>query len=112
MGAAYLERRIPHILKSMPGERVSDWQFNFRIWHLALGFLDEYYEEIFSERPNNEIWTDADFLFWLGTVFRNTGFTAHPRYLEVAELLGLTDVWEARGAPDFCTKIDRRWVCE
>jgi len=112
MGAAYLERRIPHILKSMPGERARNWQFNFRIWYLALGFLDEYYEEIFSERPNNEIWTDADVLFWLGTVFRSTGFTAHPRYLEVAGLLGLTDVWEARGAPDFCSKIDRRWVCE
>ena len=112
MGAAYLQRRIPHILESMPEEQANAWQFNFRIWYLALGFLDQYYDEIFSERPNDAIWTDADVLFWLGTVFRSTGFTAHPRYLEVAELLGLTDVWEARGAPDFCSKMDRRWVCE
>ena len=112
MGAAYLARRVPHILDSMPEELAQAWRINFRIWYLALGFLDQYYDEILSEGPNDKLWTDADILFWLGTIFRSAGFTAHSKYLEAAELIGITDVWEVRGPPDFCNKMDGKWVCE
>jgi tetratricopeptide (TPR) repeat protein len=112
MGAAYLQRRIPHVLASVPGEVASGWQFDLRVWYLVFGFLDQYYDEIFSEGPNNKFWADADVFFWLGTIFRSGGFTAHPRYLEAARLLGITDVWEVRGPPDFCEKVDNKWDCE
>jgi hypothetical protein len=44
--------------------------------------------------------------------FRDQGFTAHPKYLEVAEWMGLTDVWDRRGPPDYCSKVEGRWVCD
>jgi len=112
MGAAYLKRRIPHILDSMPEEQVRAWQFTFHVWYLVFGFLELYYDEIIALGPDNQIWTDADMYFWLGTIFRGGGFTAHPMYLEVAELLDVTDVWEVRGPPDFCDKTNGKWVCE
>jgi len=49
---------------------------------------------------------------WIGTVFRHGGFTAHPKYLEAAESLGVIDIWEQRGPPDFCEKLNGQWVCE
>lgn len=49
---------------------------------------------------------------WYGTTLRDHGFTANPNYLELAKWMGLTDVWDQRGPPDFCRKVDARWVCE
>jgi hypothetical protein len=49
---------------------------------------------------------------WYGTVCRDTGFTARPQYVELANRMGLVDIWEQRGPPDFCSKADGRWVCE
>jgi hypothetical protein len=40
------------------------------------------------------------------------GFTAHPKYLEVVESIGIMDVWEQRGPPDFCDKVGGEWVCK
>ena len=44
--------------------------------------------------------------------FGREGYTSHPMYLEVAERLGLIDIWEQRGPPDFCEKVGGKWVCE
>jgi hypothetical protein len=55
---------------------------------------------------------DAERLIQVGTQNRRLGFTAHPKYLEVAEATGIMDVWEQRGPPDFCEKVDGQWVCE
>ena len=111
-GQAYLDRRIPQIIASMPDEYAGEWQNTLTLWYLLFGFVDRYYELIFEAGPNASIWSDADIHTWKGTVFRHGGFTAHPKYLEVAELLGLTAVWEQRGPPDFCEKAGNRWVCE
>ncbi|MCZ6517168.1 MAG: hypothetical protein O6763_06745 [Gammaproteobacteria bacterium] len=40
------------------------------------------------------------------------GFTANPKYLDVAEGSGLMELWEQRGPPDFCEKVDDEWTCE
>jgi tetratricopeptide (TPR) repeat protein len=111
LGAAYIERRIPEILASMPeGDR-----FEYEQWlsslYLDFGFLDRYYEQILAYDLTASNWTDADILIYVGTVSRESGFTAHPKYLEVAELTGLIDVWEKRGPPDFCSRPDGRWDC-
>jgi TolB-like protein len=111
-GQAYLDRRIPQIVASMPDEYAGEWQFILTPWYLYFGFLDRYYELIFEAEPNAKTWTDADIHMWRGTVVRHGGFTAHPRYLEAAESLGIIDVWEQRGPPDFCEKLDGAWVCE
>jgi len=81
-GMAYLDRRIPEIIASLPLDLTSS------------------------------TWTDADTYVYRGTQYRHLGFTAHPKYLEVAESTGMIDVWEHRGPPDFCEKMDGQWVCE
>jgi TolB-like protein len=111
-GQAYLDRHIPQIVASMPEEDAYGWQQGFASFYLYFGFLDRYFELIFDLELYASTWSDADFLVWKGTVLRGLGFTAHPRYLEVAAALGIVDVWEQRGPPDFCKKLDGQWVCE
>jgi hypothetical protein len=57
-------------------------------------------------------WTDAEGLINAGMKYRRQGFTAHAKFLEVAEATGIMDVWEQRGPPDFCEKVNGRWLCE
>jgi hypothetical protein len=80
--------------------------------YLDFGFLDRYYELIFASDLTSSTWTDADLLIYLGTLDRRSGFTAHPKYLEVAELTGLIEVWEKRGPPDFCERLSDGWACQ
>ncbi len=110
-GQAYLDRRTPQILATLPEEYTPFWQSLFDEWYLLFGFLDRYYENIFAAGPDDEIWSRADVHIWEGTIFRQLEFTSHPRYLEVAELLGIINVWEQRGPPDFCEKVAGDWVC-
>jgi hypothetical protein len=110
-GQAYLDGRIPQILATLPEEIALDWNYIFDEWYLIFGFLDRYYETIFAAGPNDEIWSRAEILVWEATIFRRAEFTSHAKYLEVAELLGIIDVWEQRGPPDFCEKVAGDWVC-
>jgi hypothetical protein len=51
-------------------------------------------------------------LVFNGLLELDSGLTADPRYLEIVKAMGLIDLWEQRGAPDFCEKLDGQWVCE
>ena len=110
-GQAYLDRRIPQIVASAPAEEASDLQRFLIFWYLDFGYLDPYFENIFDIALGSG-WADAETLIWNGTVFRRMGFTAHPRYLEIAEANGFVELWEQRGPPDFCNKEDGQWVCD
>jgi len=110
-GQAYLDRRIPQIVASVPAEEASDAQGFLILWYLDFGYLDSYFEIIFDIALGSG-WADTQTLIWNGTVFRRMGFTAHPKYLEIAEANGMVELWEQRGAPDFCEKLDGQWVCE
>lgn len=109
-GQAYLDTHIPQIVAATRKEDAYDRQRTLTMWYLAFGFFDRYYELIQSIdlRPS---WTDANSLVYVGTIFSSLGFTAHPKYLEVAEALGIVDLWEQRGPPDFCEKLRGAWVC-
>jgi hypothetical protein len=111
-GQAHLDHRIPQIAASMPEEKAADWRVYMTYWYLFFGFLDRYFELIPATELTDSRWTDADVPVFDGTTFRRLGFTAHPEYLEVAESMGIMDVWEQRGPPDFCEKVDGQWVCE
>ena len=87
-------------------------QLDMTKWYLLFGFLDRYFEAIFDFELTDKNWTDADWLVYIGTVFRRLGFTGHSKYLDVVESIGVIDVWEKRGPPDFCDKVDGQWVCE
>ena len=111
-GQAYLDRRIPEIVASMPKEFAYSIQRELKTWYLHFGFLDRLFELILDLDLTNSTWTDADYIVYTGTIYRRAGFTAHPKYLEVAESMGIIDVWEQRGPPDFCAKTGGQWVCE
>jgi tetratricopeptide (TPR) repeat protein len=111
MGQPFLDRRIPQIVASMPAEYASELQGVLTGWYLYFGYLDRYFEIIF-DIASDSTWDDALGPVWGGTVFRPTGFTAHPRYLDVAAYTGLVELWEQRGPPDFCEKVNDQWICE
>ena len=111
-GQAYLDRRIPEIIASMPEEAAFNMQGNLTLWYVFFGFLDRYFELILDLNLTDSAWTDADIPVHDGTMHRRLGFTAHPKYLEVVESIGIIDVWEQRGPPDFCEKVGGKWICE
>jgi TolB-like protein/DNA-binding winged helix-turn-helix (wHTH) protein len=111
-GQAYLDEHIPAIVQSAPPEKREDLRVGLNILYLLFGYLDRYFDIILETLPDDFSWTGVDMYVWYGTVFRDGGFTAHPKYLEVAEWMGLTDVWDRRGPPDYCSKVEGRWVCE
>jgi tetratricopeptide (TPR) repeat protein len=100
-GKAYLDQRIPQLVASAPEEASYFTQGSLRFIYLGLGFTDR----IFQPDP------DAVEIFH-GTIFRELHFTADPRYLEIAKADGLIEIWEQRGPPDHCEKLDGQWVCE
>ena len=112
-GQSYLDGLIAEKVSNLPDdERLNEW-INLVTWYPIFGYLDRYFELIYSTDITSSTWTDADWLVYMGTVLREyTGFTAHPEYVNVAEAIGLTDVWDERGPPDFCQKTDGQWVCE
>ena len=91
-GQAYLDRRIPPIVASMPEEEQHDWQLTLNRWYLFFGFLDRYFEFIFATDLSNATWTDSEVLIHDGTMYRRLGFTAHPKYLEVVAALGFVEL--------------------
>jgi hypothetical protein len=111
-GQAYLDRRIPEIIASMPEENPIDIERRLSSLYLYFGFIDRYYEYFFSLGLTDASWTDADDLLDKSVIHRRLGFTSHPRFPELAESLGLTDVWEQRGPPDFCANTPGEWICE
>jgi TolB-like protein/Flp pilus assembly protein TadD len=110
-GQAYLDRRIPEIIASVPEEAAFKLQQELLTWYLHFGFLDRQFEVILELQTPESKWADAGVLVFQSTVHRRLGFTAHPKYLEVVKLLGVIELWEQRGPPDFCEKLDAEWDC-
>ena len=81
--------------------------------YLSYGFLDRYYEIIDPATMGGTVWSgDSEVLTFIGQLYRQSGFTTHPRYLELAETYNLIELWDQRGAPDHCEKVEGLWVCE
>jgi tetratricopeptide (TPR) repeat protein len=112
-GQDYLDTLIAEQLAGLAeDQRFDAWRFMVN-WYPVFGHLDRYYEIIESLDLTSSTWTDADWLVYVATIERNhTGFTSHPKYLQVAASIGLVELWDQRGAPDFCTKEDGAWICE
>ena len=111
-GQAYLDRRIPQIVAAMAEVDEFDWHNGLTSLYLFFGYLDRHFELVLATEPGDSTWHIAGAHLWRGNAFRRLGFTAHPKYLEFAELMGIIKVWEQRGPPDFCEKVDGQWVCE
>ncbi len=110
-GQAHLDRHIPDIVASMPAANAYNTRLSLEFWYVFFGFLDRYYELILEDEINDAEWSEAEVPVAAGTLFWRLGFTAHPKYLAVAEALGIVELWEHRGPPDFCEKVSGEWVC-
>jgi len=82
-------------------------------WYLTLGHLDDYWHAVDevkgdSKNPLN----NAEYLIETGNIYRDSKFRRHPRHIAFAKVHGLTNLWDQRGAPDFCNKDSGEWVCE
>jgi len=83
-------------------------------WLLFFGYLDDYWDAIdeLDPPPGSTAWSNAETLEHLGKIYHRTGFARHPRYLEYQQKYRTTDLWDQRGAPDICSKVDGEWVCD
>jgi hypothetical protein len=112
-GQAFLDQLIPQIEASTPDDRAAlQVRINSAPLYSTFGFLDRYFELLFELGFPTSGWADAEVPVHFSTVDRRSGFTAHPRYLEVAKVWGMTELWDQRGPPDFCEKLNGQWVCE
>jgi len=111
-GSEYLDRLVAERIDVLPDvQRYYAWM-TVVTWYAVFGHLDRYFEIIQSLDLTSSTWTDADWLVYMGTVLRRElPFTAHPKYLEVIESIGLDNLWDQRGAPDFCRKEGGDWTC-
>ncbi len=110
-GQAHLDQQIPTVIQSMPFQEVNLSRDDLNRLYLFFGHLDRYFQIILELGPGQSTWSMVPYYVWWGTLYRHLGFTAHPRYLEVAELMGFIDLWEQRGPADFCDKVEGAWVC-
>jgi len=85
--------------------------FEFGFLFVPLGMIDqayEYFERLGAFQPAQ---TNAELAIEDATILTGSGFTAHPRYVEMATAYGLASVWDRRGPPDHCDKIAGNWTC-
>jgi hypothetical protein len=85
--------------------------FDYGFLFVPLGMIDEayeYYDRLGAFQPAQ---TNAELAIEDSTILMGSGFTAHPRYVEMATAYGLASVWDRRGPPDHCDKIDGDWSC-
>ena len=104
-GQAHLDR----VLLQFEDEAVG---FRGEEFYLAFKYLDRFFEILFEIGFTGVEWSPAELLVSNATILRQSGFTADPRYLEWAEADGLFELWDERGAPDHCEKLDGQWACE
>ena len=82
------------------------------IWYLAFDALDDYYDVIYKMDEVGTSWTNSDMLAYMGRAFKSSGYTEDPRFTPLLNRWGMLDLWDERGPPDDCEKVDDKWVCE
>ena len=85
--------------------------FDYGFLFVPLGMTDEAYEYFERLDAFHPAQTNAEYPIEDSTILTGSGFTAHPRYVEMATAYGLASVWDRRGPPDHCDKIDGNWSC-
>jgi TolB-like protein len=111
-GAAFLNEQIEELLAVVPPEHEFAWRRLLPGLYLFFGHMDRFYELIYAANPTDQGWTHSANFFWQGTVLGGKAFTAHPDYVQVAELLAIDHVWERRGPPLYCRRSDNGWDCD
>jgi len=83
-----------------------------KAYYLVFGYMDLYIEAIDSYGPPSTAWSDVEIPEAWGVYLPVTGYRKTQHFLDRAEGLGLIELWEHRGPPDYCSKDSGEWVCE
>jgi TolB-like protein len=81
-------------------------------WYLAFGELDAVYDIALEMNDIDSSWANSQQLEHAGRYHKASGYVADPRFIEISKKWGMVDLWDERGPPDDCEKIDGNWVCE
>jgi len=107
-GRQYLRETVTAIVKK------SDYlgaTINAYMLYLAFGDLDAYYDVIYEMTDVDTAWTNSDNPELTGRVFKVSGYSADSRFGPLRNKWGMLDLWDERGPPDDCDKVDDEWVC-
>lgn len=109
-GQEYLDSHVPAILSRAPDENVLIVRKHLYALYLQFGYVDRFYELI--EALGLGPFAGHVEHTWMGMMLRDSGFTAHPGYLKIAESVKLPELWDSLGSPDMCEKRNSAWVCD
>ena len=105
-GKAFLDSWIEERVRSHPYPAFAMME---NLWYLAFGYVDELWRKIDEiEASSESAWSPADYLIETALTFPLSGFRRRPNYITPDKI----ELWEERGAPDTCSKIDDEWTCE
>jgi TolB-like protein len=107
-GRQYLRDTVPALAASASNHYDA---INANIWYLAFDALDDYYDVIYKMNEVDTSWTNSDMLAYVGRAFKSSGYTEDPRFTPLRNRWGMLDLWDERGPPDDCEKVDDNWVC-
>ena len=107
-GRQYLRETVTAMVKK--SDNLAD-TINAYTLYLAFGALDDYYDVIYVLNDADTAWTNSDNLEMIGRTFKISGYSADPRFMPLRNKWGMLDLWDERGPPDDCSKVDGKWVC-
>lgn len=107
-GKAYLDDLIKSQFEEAKAAGNLNAAFNAYNWYLAFGYVDDAWRAIEQDKATSRsTWRNSQFIEFVGVSFPGTGFTRHPGFATP----GRVELWDSRGKPDMCDKIDGEWVC-
>ena len=87
------------------------WSWGVYSYYIYFGHLDDAWAVVEKETSELEdpeaFWRNTDGILFAGMMFPDSGFHRDPRFVTPR----LVELWDQRGAPDRCDKIDGKWVC-
>ena len=107
-GRQYLRDTVPALAASASNHYQATYAY---FWYLAFDVLDDYYDVIYKMNEVGTSWTNSDMLTYMGRAFKSSGYTEDPRFTPLRNRWGMLDLWDERGPPDDCEKVDGSWVC-
>ena len=82
-------------------------------WLAYFECFDEFWDRVgYLDTATLASWDNTDALVNRAMVFKRADLAKHPRFLPYRRGGTMVDLWESRGAPDFCNKDTGEWVCE
>lgn len=108
-GKAFLDDWLRAESAALAAQGLVSESWQVYTWYVFLGYFDDAFAIIDEEVAQNEsAWLNTVQLRFNGVVYPLTGFRSDPRFVTEE----LVELWDARGKPDACDKIDGEWTCQ